>query len=54
MLQQTHLLATSVAVHLSVQHQDVDILTSGQHVVQATEADIVCPAITTLQASTDV
>lgn len=36
----THLLAAGVGVLLSVQHQHVDVLTSGQHVVQSGVADL--------------
>eukprot|EP00906_Rhabdomonas_costata_P005593 RCo008352 len=39
-------LPTRVAVHLSVQHQHVQVLRRGQHVVQATIPNVVGPAIT--------
>mmetsp|Transcript_91488 Transcript_91488/g.267684 ORF Transcript_91488/g.267684 Transcript_91488/m.267684 type:complete len:654 (-) Transcript_91488:2723-4684(-) len=39
------LLAACVAVGLGVQHDDVNIHTAGNHVVQASESDIVRPAV---------
>mmetsp|Transcript_6296 Transcript_6296/g.20235 ORF Transcript_6296/g.20235 Transcript_6296/m.20235 type:complete len:919 (-) Transcript_6296:1670-4426(-) len=38
-------LRSSVAVALSVEHQNVDVLAGRQHVVQTPEANVVCPAI---------
>jgi hypothetical protein len=40
-------LASGVRVHLGVEHQDVDVVTRRQHVVEATEADGVGPAAVT-------
>ena len=40
-------LSTGVGVDFGIQHQQVDILTSGQNMIQASIADIVGPAITT-------
>ena len=36
-----------VGVHLSIEDHDVDILAGSQDVIQAAEADVVCPAVTT-------
>ena len=38
-------LAAGVGVDFRVQHQDIDILSAGQHMVQAAEADVVGPAV---------
>jgi hypothetical protein len=43
-----HLLAARVAVHLRVQHQDVDVLAARQHVVQPAKANVVRPAVAAL------
>ena len=40
-------LSTGVGVHLSIEDHHVDILAGSQNVVQTTEADVVCPAVTT-------
>mmetsp|Transcript_115347 Transcript_115347/g.326833 ORF Transcript_115347/g.326833 Transcript_115347/m.326833 type:complete len:1234 (+) Transcript_115347:1948-5649(+) len=38
-------LGPGVAVALGVEHEDVDVLAGGQHVVEAAEADVVGPAV---------
>ena len=38
-------LATGVGIDLGIQHQQVDVLARGQRMVQATEADVVGPAV---------
>ena len=38
-------LAAGVGVHLSVEHEDVHVLTGGKHMVEAAVADIVGPAV---------
>mmetsp|Transcript_65587 Transcript_65587/g.170314 ORF Transcript_65587/g.170314 Transcript_65587/m.170314 type:complete len:208 (-) Transcript_65587:1669-2292(-) len=38
-------LTACVAVHLCIQHQDLHVLLAGDHVVQASVADVVCPAV---------
>ena len=39
------ILSARIRVALRVEHQDVDVLPRGQHVVQAAEADVVGPAV---------
>ncbi len=38
-------LSAGVGVDLGVEDQDVDVLAGSQHVIQAAEADVVCPAV---------
>ena len=40
-------LTTRVRVNLGVEDEDVDVFAAGQHVVEATETDVVCPTVTT-------
>ena len=45
-------LAAGVGVHLRIEHQGVDIPAAGQHVIEATKADVVGPAIPAHQPDT--
>ena len=38
-------LSAGIGIHLGIQHQHIDILAGGQHVIQAAEADIIGPAV---------